>query len=112
MADGPDLFSYQPEPPPAAPEPVPKPAAARVATVAVFPTTRNRPRLMRTARFMLSVPPKHAEGHLREQLRRLSVGLHNKGIPADLVDAEVRAYEAGIRATVWQLSAREDGGAA
>jgi putative DNA-invertase from lambdoid prophage Rac len=58
------------------------------AMVVPFPSARRRTQIRKTAAFMLSVAHNHAEGHLREQLRRLRSGLLLKGVPEDVVERE------------------------
>lgn len=83
-----------------------------MATIHVFPVTRNRSKVRRTAAFMASVPPNHAEGHLREQIRRLREGLTKRGVPGLLIDQECRAYETALRCELWRIVLMEGGGAA
>jgi hypothetical protein len=83
-----------------------------MAEVFVFPVTRNRSKVRRTAAFMASVPERHGEGHLREQIRRLREGLTRRGVPAPLVEQECRSYEVALRAELWRIVLLEGGGAA
>lgn len=83
-----------------------------MADIYVFPVTRNRSKIRRTAAFMASVPQNHAEGHLREQIRRLREGLTKRHVPAPLVEQECRAYETALRCELWRIVLVEGGGAA
>jgi hypothetical protein len=60
---------------------------------------------------MATVPVNHAEGHLREQLRRLEEGLRKKGVAEPLISSEVASYEGAIRAHLWRLLISEGGAA-
>lgn len=52
------------------------------ATVIPFRFARRLPQIRKTAGYMATVPASHAEGPLREQLRRLEDGLREKGVTA------------------------------
>lgn len=71
--------------------------------VVPFRFARRLPQIRKTAGFMLTLPHSHAEGHLREQLRKLKEGLRRKGIAEDLLRSEVASYEAAIRVHLWRL---------
>ena len=73
------------------------------AIVVPFRFARRLPQIRKTVGYMLTVPPGHAEGHLREQLRRLDDGLRIKGVAEDLIRSEVASYESAIRAHHWRL---------
>ena len=73
------------------------------ATVIPFRFARRLPQIRKTAAYMTTVPGKHAEGHLREQLRRLEEGLRKKGVAEPLMRSEVGSYEGAIRAHLWRL---------
>jgi hypothetical protein len=81
------------------------------ATVLPFSFARRLPQIRRTAGYMLTLSPGHAEGHLTEQLRRLEGGLRKKGVAEVLIRSEVASYEGAIRAHIWRLLL-SNGGAA
>ncbi|CAO4147823.1 hypothetical protein PKCBPO_02515 [Methylorubrum thiocyanatum] len=81
------------------------------AIIVPFRFCRRVPQIRKTAAFMAAVPHNHAEGHLRQQLRRLSEGLRAKGVADDLIRSEVSAYEGAIRAHLWRLLLSEGGAA-
>lgn len=82
------------------------------AIVLPFPYSRRVPQIGKTAAYMASLPHKHAEGHLRDQLRRLEEGLRRKGVAEPLIRSEVGSYEGAIRAHLWRLILKGEGGAA
>jgi hypothetical protein len=73
------------------------------ATIIPFRFARRLPQIWKTAGYMVTVPANHAEGHLREQHRRLEDGLRKKGVAEPLIRAEVGSYEGAIRAHLWRL---------
>lgn len=73
------------------------------AIVLPFRFARRLPQIRKTAVYMTTVPANHAEGHLREQLRRLEEGLRTKGVAELLIRSEVGSYEGAIRAHLWHL---------
>lgn len=77
------------------------------AIVVPFRFARRLPQIRKTAAYMMTVPANHAEGHLREQLRRLEDGLRKKGVAEALIQAEVGSYEGAIRAHLWRLVLQE-----
>jgi hypothetical protein len=81
------------------------------ATVLPFQFARRLPQIRKTAAFMTTVPGNHAEGHLREQLRRLEDGLRKKGVSEPLIRSEVGSYESAIRAHLWRLLVSQGGAA-
>lgn len=81
------------------------------AVIIPFRFARRVPQIRKTASYMASVPGNHAEGHLREQLRRLEEGLRKKGVAEPLIRAEVGAYEGAIRANLWRLLISQGGAA-
>ncbi|MCJ2042993.1 DUF6074 family protein [Methylobacterium sp. J-078] len=81
------------------------------AIVVPFRFARRLPQIRKTAGYMLTVPHNHAEGHLREQLRRLEDGLRKKGVAEDLIRSEVASYEGAIRAHLWRLLLSHGGAA-
>jgi hypothetical protein len=81
------------------------------ATVLPFRYARRLPQIRKTATYMATVPANHAEGHLREQLRRLEEGLRKKGVAELLIRAEVGSYEGAIRAHLWRLLISQGGAA-
>ncbi|MGU3420771.1 DUF6074 family protein [Methylobacterium sp. D54C] len=68
------------------------------AVVLPFRFARRLPQIRKTASYMTTVPSNHAEGHLREQLRRLEDGLRKKGVAEPLIRSEVGSYEGAVRA--------------
>ncbi|CAO4175001.1 DUF6074 family protein [Methylorubrum extorquens] len=81
------------------------------ATVLPFRFARRLPQIRKTAAYMTTLPSNHAEGHLREQLRRLEEGLRKKGVAEPLICSEVASYEGAIRAHLWQLLIMRGGAA-
>lgn len=81
------------------------------AVVLPFRFARRLPQIRKTALYMVTVPSNHAEGHLREQLRRLEDGLRRKGISEPLIRSEVESYESAIRAHLWRLLVSQGGAA-
>lgn len=81
------------------------------ALIIPFRFARRLPQIRKTAAYMLTLPANHAEGHLREQLRRLEDGLRKKGVVDALIRAEVGSYEGAIRAHLWRLLLSEGGAA-
>jgi hypothetical protein len=81
------------------------------ATILPFRFARRLPQIRKTAAFMASVPGNHAEGHLREQLRRLEGGLRKKGVAEALIRSEAASYEGAIRAHLWRLLLSHGGAA-
>ena len=81
------------------------------ATIIPFRFARCLPQIRKTAGYMLTLPHNHAEGHLREQLRRLEEGLRKKGVAEDLIRSEVASYEGAIRAHLWRLILSHGGAA-
>ncbi|MGU3284996.1 DUF6074 family protein [Methylobacterium sp.] len=81
------------------------------AIVLPFRYARRLPQIRKTAAYMATVPANHAEGHLREQLRRLEEGLRKKGVAEPLIRAEVGSYEGAIRAHLWRLLISQGGAA-
>nr|WP_244413545.1 DUF6074 family protein [Methylorubrum extorquens] len=73
------------------------------ATILPFRFARRLPQIRKTAAFMAAVPGNHAEGHLREQLRRLEDSLRKKGVAEALIQSEAASYEGAIRAHLWRL---------
>lgn len=73
------------------------------ATVLPFRFARRLPQIRKTSGYMAGVPANHAEGHLREQLRRLEEGLRKKGVAEPLIRTEVGTYEGAIRVHLWRL---------
>ena len=63
-----------------------------------FRFARRIPQVRKTAAYMATLDHTHAEGHLRDQLRRLDHSLRVKGVADHLIRSEVAAYEAAIRA--------------
>jgi hypothetical protein len=82
------------------------------AIVVPFRFARRVSQIRKTAAYMAGLPAKHAEGHLRDQLRRLEEGLRKKGVADPLVRSEVASYEAAIRANLWRMILTGEGGAA
>jgi Family of unknown function (DUF6074) len=68
------------------------------AVVVPFRFARRVPQIRKTAGYMAGLPPKHAEAHLAEQLKRLSSSLKRKGVAEDLIQSELASYEHAIRA--------------
>ncbi|WP_336490872.1 DUF6074 family protein [Methylobacterium nigriterrae] len=81
------------------------------AVVLPFRFARRFPQIQRTAGYMTTVPANHAEGHLREQLRRLEDSLRKKGVAEPLIRSEVASYEGAIRAHLWRLLISHGGAA-
>lgn len=81
------------------------------AIIVPFRYARRLPQIRKTAAYMATVPANHAEGHLREQLRRLEEGLRKKGVTEPLIRAEVGSYEGAIRAHLWRLLISQGGAA-
>ncbi|MCJ2039307.1 DUF6074 family protein [Methylobacterium sp. J-059] len=81
------------------------------ALIIPFRFARRLPQIRKTAGYMLTLPANHAEGHLREQLRRLEDGLRKKGVAERLIRAEIGSYEGAIRAHLWRLLLSEGGAA-
>ncbi|GJE46951.1 DUF6074 family protein [Methylobacterium soli] len=81
------------------------------AVVLPFHFARRFPQIRRTAGYMTTVPANHAEGHLREQLRRLEGSLRKKGVAKSLIRSEVASYEGAIRAHLWRLLLSHGGAA-
>ncbi|WP_310353633.1 DUF6074 family protein [Methylobacterium sp. BE186] len=79
------------------------------AVVIPFRFARRFPQIRKTAGYMITVPASHAEGHLREQLRRLEDGLRKKGVAEPLIRSEVASYEGAIRAHLWRLLIHQGG---
>ncbi|WP_336489825.1 DUF6074 family protein [Methylobacterium nigriterrae] len=79
------------------------------AVVLPFRFARRLPQIQRTAGYMTTVPASHAEGHLREQLRRLEGSLRRKGVAEDLIRSELASYEGAIRAHLWRLLIHQGG---
>jgi hypothetical protein len=72
-------------------------------TVVPFPSCRRLGHIQRTAAAMAKADRKWAEGHLREQVRRLGESLRRRGVPEDTVKAETAAYEQAVRAALGHL---------
>jgi hypothetical protein len=72
-------------------------------TVVPFPSGRRTGHIQRTAAAMAKADRKWAEGHLREQLRRLGDSLRRKGVTEVAVQAETAAYEQAVRITLTQM---------
>jgi L-rhamnose isomerase len=72
-------------------------------TVVPFPSYRRLGHIRRTATAMAKADRKWAEGHLREQIRRLGESLRRRGVPEDAVKAETAAYEVAVRAALGHL---------
>lgn len=81
------------------------------ATVIPFRFARRLPQIRKTASYMVSLPHNHAEGHLREQLRRLEDGLRKKGVAEVLIQSEVASYQGAVRAHLWRLLLSHGGAA-
>ncbi len=73
--------------------------------------TRRMHQIRETAGFMATVDAKHADGHLRYQLRRLEDSLRRKGVAEDLIRSEVASYEGAVRSALWRLLLIEGGAA-
>ena len=73
------------------------------AEVLPFPVVRRQRQIHKTASYMATLDYRHAEGHLREQRRRLEESFRRKTVAEQLIRAEVTAYEAAIRAVLMQL---------
>lgn len=61
-------------------------------------------RTRRTAAAALRMAPLVADAHIDLQTRRLGETLAQKGVPSHLVAAEMKAYEAAIRAQMWRIA--------
>jgi hypothetical protein len=72
-------------------------------TVIPFPSRRRIGHIERTAAAMAKADLKWAEGHLREQLRRLSDSLRRTGVTEVAVQSEMAAYEQAVRIALRQL---------
>lgn len=81
------------------------------AVVLPFRFARRLPQIRKTASYMTTVPGNHAEGHLREQLRRLEDSLRKKGVAEPLIRSEVGSYEGTVRAHLWRLLISQGGAA-
>jgi len=81
------------------------------AVVLPFRFARRLPQIRKTAGYMTTLSANHAEGHLREQLRRLEEGLRTKGVAEPLIRSEVGSYEGAIRAHLWRLLISQGGAA-
>ncbi|CAM2762368.1 hypothetical protein JHFBIEKO_3551 [Methylobacterium mesophilicum] len=81
------------------------------AIVLPFRFARRLPQVRKTAAYMATVSGNYAEGHLREQLRRLEDGLRKKNVSEPLIRSEVGSYEGAIRAHLWRLLVSQGGAA-
>lgn len=81
------------------------------AIIIPFRFARRLPQIRKTAAYMVSLPRNHAEGHLREQLRRLEDGLRKKGVADDMIRSEVASYQGAVRAHLWRLLLSHGGAA-
>lgn len=86
MADLP-LFDWQP-----------------TAKLVIFPTTRNRVKIERTA--LAAAASKNPENTIRATAERARASYQRKGLPIDLIDKEIGALEAAIRTQVAFLLSR------
>jgi hypothetical protein len=73
------------------------------ATVVPFPLTRRLVIIRKTAARMSAVSPKAAENILAVALQQQADAFTRKGIPPGLIAAEVKVFEAAIRAELWRL---------
>ncbi|MEE7441050.1 DUF6074 family protein [Methylobacterium oryzae] len=81
------------------------------AVVLPFRFARRLPQIRKTAAYMATVPGNHAEGHLREQLRRLEESLRKKGVAELEIRSEIGSYEGAVRAHLWRLLISQGGAA-
>src|SRR2546421_8723439 len=68
-----------------------------------FPLAHQRPLVMKFAARMAAQVPARAEKMLSAELQRRIDALHRQGLPDFTVECQVKAFEAAIRAELWQI---------
>jgi hypothetical protein len=73
------------------------------AEIVPFPLAHQRPLVVKLAAQMAAELPARAEKLLRAELLRRIDALHRHGLFDSIVERQVRAFEAAIRAELWRV---------
>jgi Family of unknown function (DUF6074) len=73
------------------------------ARVIPFPLAQQRPLVMKLAAEMAARAPWRAEKMLNAELERRIDALHRQGVSDSVVERQVKAFEAAIRAELWRI---------
>lgn len=75
----------------------------RRARVIPFPLALQRPHVVKLATQMAARAPWRAEKMLNAELERRIDALHRQGVSDSVVECQVKAFEAAIRAELWRI---------
>jgi hypothetical protein len=81
------------------------------AKIFAFPSTRRVAFVRRQAASMAARPPGEAQAYLELAIRRQRDTLLRKGVPADVVERDMKALECAIRCALWRSVLTPDGAA-